>query len=88
MGVASLVLGIISLVIAIGAGATGMGWVGSLCGLLAIILGAIGKKDPAKKGAATGGLVCGIISLCWGLIATVACVACVGAAAGASASLF
>ncbi len=85
MGVASLVLGIISLLISFGAGAAGMGWIGSICGVLAIVLGAIGKKNPEQKGTATGGLVCGIIALFWGIIATVACVACLGAA---SASLF
>lgn len=83
MGVASLVLGIISLVISIGAGFAGMGWIGSICGIIAIILGAIAKKNPEQKGTATGGLVCGIISLLWGIIATIACVGCLGAAAGA-----
>lgn len=83
MGVASLVLGIISLVISIGAGFAGMGWIGSICGIIAIILGAIARKEPEQKGTATGGLVCGIISVSWGIIATIACVACLGAAAGA-----
>ena len=83
MGVASLVLGIISLVISIGAGFAGMGWIGSICGIIAIILGAIARKKPEQKGTATGGLVCGIISLLWGIIATIACVGCLGAAAGA-----
>lgn len=83
MAVASLILGIIALVLSVGAGAAGMGWVGSICGIVAIILGAIARKDPAKKGQATGGLVCGIISLAWGLIATIACVACLGAAGAA-----
>lgn len=83
MGVASLVLGIISLVISIGAGFAGLGWIGSICGIIAIILGAIARKNPEQKGTATGGLVCGIISLSWGIIATIACVACLGAAAGA-----
>ena len=41
MGVASLVLGIIALLISIGAGAAGMGWIGSICAVLAIIFGAI-----------------------------------------------
>ena len=68
MGVASLVLGIISLLISIGAGAAGMGWIGSICGIIAIILGAIARKKPEQKGTATGGLVCGIISLSWGII--------------------
>ncbi len=83
MGVAALVLGIISLLISIGAGAAGLGWVGSICGILAIIFGAIGKKNPEQKGLATGGLVCGVLSLVWGIIATIACVACLGAAASA-----
>jgi len=80
MAVASLVLGIISLVIAVFGGAASLGWIGSICGIIAIILGAIAKKDPEKKKQATAGLVCGIIALCWGIIATIACVACLGAA--------
>lgn len=87
MGVASLVLGIIALLISIGAGAAGMGWIGSICAVLAIIFGAIGKKNPEQKGIATGGLVCGIIALFWGIIATIACVACLGAT-GAALDLF
>ena len=87
MGVASLVLGIISLLISFGAGFAGMGWAGSICGILAIVLGAIAKKNPEQKGPATGGLVCGIIALCWGIIATIACVACLGAT-GAALDLF
>ena len=91
MGVALLVLGIIALLISVGAGAAGMGWVGSICGLLAIILGAIAKKDPAQKSLAKAGLVCGILSFCWGIIATVACIACIGAigvAGGVAGGLF
>ncbi len=80
MAVASLVLGIIALVLSFGAGAIGLGWIGSICGIIAIVFGAISRKDPAKKGMATGGLVCGIIALSWGLVATIACVACFGAA--------
>ena len=83
MGVAALVLGIISLFISIGAGPAGLGWIGSICGILAIIFGAIGKKNPEQKGLATSGLVCGVISLFWGIIATIACVACLGVAASA-----
>ncbi len=88
MAVASLVLGIISLLISLGFGAAGMGWIGSICGVLAIILGAIAKKNPEQKGIATGGLVCGIIALFWGIIATIACVACLGAASSALLDLF
>ena len=84
MGVASLVLGIISLVIAVFTGPAG--WIGSICGIVAIVLGAIAKKDEAQKGKATAGLICGIIALAWGIIATITCVACLGAAAAAAAS--
>lgn len=87
MGVASLVLGIISLLASIGAGAAGFGWIGSICGVIAIILGAISRKNPEQKGLGTGGLVCGIIALSWGIIATIACVACLSSAAGAFSSL-
>lgn len=83
MQTAALVLGIVSLVIAVGGGAAGMGWIGSLCGILAIIFGAIGMKagGPQRKNAKTG-MILGIISLCWGLIVTVACLACIGTGAG------
>ncbi len=84
MAVASLILGIIALVLAVGTGVAGLGWIGSICGIIAIILGAISRKDPAKKGMATGGLVCGIIALAWGVIATIACVVCLGVAAALS----
>lgn len=83
MQTAALVLGIVSLVIAVGGGAAGMGWIGSLCGILAIIFGAIGMKaGGAQRKTAKTGLILGIISLCWGLIVTVACLACIGTGAG------
>ena len=88
MQTAALVLGIVSRVIAIGGGAAGMGWIGSVCGILAIIFGAIGMKagGEQKKTAKTG-MVLGIIALCWGLIVTIACLACIGTGAGIGASL-
>ena len=88
MQTAALVLGIVSLVIAVGGGAAGMGWIGSICGILAIVFGALGMKagGDQKKTAKTG-LLLGIISLCWGLIVTVACLACIGTGAGIGASL-
>lgn len=60
MGVASLVLGIISLVLCF---IPGMSIVGIVLSLIGIIFGALGVKNPDKKGAATGGLVCSIIAL-------------------------
>lgn len=88
MHTAALVLGIVSLVIAVGGGIAEMGWIGSFCGILAIIFGAIGMKagGEQKKTAKTG-MILGIIALCWGLIVTVACIACLGTGAGILNSL-
>ena len=80
MAVASLVLGIVSIVFSVFTGGA-LGWLGAIIGLVGIILGAMAKKDPEKKGMATAGLVCSIIGLVLGLILYVACVACIGAAA-------
>lgn len=66
MGIASLVLGIVSLVC--GCFLPGLQWIGSIAGLIGIILGALGRKNSEKKGIATAGLVCSIFY--------VACVAC------------
>lgn len=60
MGVASLVLGILSLILCF---IPGTSLVGLILSLLGVILGALGRKDPDKKGIATGGLVCSIIAL-------------------------
>lgn len=79
MAIAALVLGIVAVC---GCFIPGIGWVGSVCGVLAIILGALGKKDAENAGKAKAGIVLGIISLTLGIIVTVACVACVGAGAG------
>ena len=57
MAVASLVLGIIALI----GGLTG--WAGVVCGILAIVFGAVGRKDKAHKTMATWGLVLGVIAL-------------------------
>lgn len=77
MAVASLVLGIIAILSSVVGGAFSLGWVGSACGIVAIILGAIARKS-AQKGMATAGLVLGIISLVWGILSTVVCAACIG----------
>lgn len=83
MGVASLVLGIIAIVCSIFLG--GFNFVGSIVGVVGIILGALGRKDPEKKGIATAGLVCSIIGFILGIILTIACVVCIGAAGTAAA---
>ena len=81
MGIASLVLGIFSLVSACFFGP--FAFIGSISGILAVIFGAVGKKN--SKPCSTAGLVCGIIGIVWGLVATIACAAWVGAAAAAAA---
>ena len=86
MGTAALVLGIISLALSLGVGAAGMGWIGSICGVVGIVLGAIAvKKGGADKGRGQVGLILCIIALALGIIVTVICVACMGAAMRAGA---
>lgn len=78
MGIASLVLGIVSLVC--GCFLPGLQWIGSIAGLIGIILGALGRKNSEKKGIATAGLVCSIIGFVLSTVLStifyVACVAC------------
>ena len=77
MGVASLVLGIISIVCSFfGA----FSWIGIVLGIAGVIFGAIGRKNIYKQGVATAGLVCSIIGLVLSSILFIACVACVGCA--------
>lgn len=82
MAIGSLVLGIISLVtlfLPIG------GWFGAIVGIIGIITGNIGRKDPEKKGMATAGLVCSIIGTILNLIFFIACIACAGLLGAAGA---
>lgn len=85
MGVASLVLGIISLLI--GIFFTGFQWIGAIFGLIGIILGAQGRKNPEKRGISTAGMVCSIIGFIFCIIFFVACVACVGGLGAIGAGL-
>ena len=75
MGVASLILGIVSVVI--GAFFSAFGWVAAITGIVGIILGALARKN-GQGGVATAGLVLSIIGLCLGMILYIACVACIG----------
>ena len=79
MAVASLVLGIISIVI--GLFVSAWGWAGTIIGIIGIILGVQGRKDPEKKGLATAGLVCSIIGTVLCVLFFLACAACLGALA-------
>ncbi len=83
MGVASLVLGIIAIVIGVFSSGL-LGWLGAILAIVGIILGALGRKDPAKAGMATAGMVCSIIGLVLCLLLYLACAACVGGLAAAS----
>ena len=85
MAVASLVLGIVSLVSCV----IGLGFpVGTICGVVGIILGYMGKKNaPENSGMATAGMVCSIIGTILSLISIVACTACVGGTAGLAGML-
>lgn len=60
MGVASLVLGILSLIMSF---IPGVSLVGLIVSVIGVVLGALGRKVPEKAGIATGGLVCSIIAL-------------------------
>jgi len=86
MATASLVMGIIALVISVGGCAANMSWVGSVCSILGIVFGVLGLNDSKKKGQAKAGLIMSIIALTWGIIATVVCIACIGGMAAIGGS--
>lgn len=79
MAVASLVLGIVALVISLFF--AGMNWIGTIAGIIGIVLGALGRKNSEKKGMATAGMVMSVIAVALGLIVFFACAACVGSVA-------
>ncbi len=88
MAIASLVLGIVSLVFAF----TGpLSIIGAIVGIIGIVLGALSRKKLKKAGQptgmATGGLVMSIIGTILCLIFWVACIVCAGAM-GAAGSMF
>ena len=69
MAVASLVLGIVAVVLS-----TAFCWtfvgpiIGIVCAIIGIPLGVIGKRSPYKKGLAMGGLVTSIIGLVFAIL--------------------
>jgi vacuolar-type H+-ATPase subunit I/STV1 len=83
MGVASLVLGIISIVC--GIFTSNFKWIGALLGLIGIILGAQDRKNVEKRGIATAGMVCSIIGFVLCIIGFIACIACIGGLAALGA---
>ena len=72
-GTLALILGILSIVF--GIFFAGAPWIGILLGIAAIILGVSERKhnNPASKGSATGGLVCGIVGLVFSVVFGVIC---------------
>lgn len=73
MGVASLVLGLLGLILSF---VPGYGFVFNILSVLAIIFGSVSRHSPEQRGLGTAGLVLGIISLVWGILTTAACVGC------------
>lgn len=74
MAVASMILGIIALVVAVFGGA--FNWLGILIGVIGIVLGAVAKKTN-PSGMATAGIVMSIIAASLALLFWLACAACV-----------
>ena len=72
-GIAGLVLGIIACVFMF---IPLIGWIGTICGIIGIVLSAVGRKQGAG-GVATAGLVLSIIATALTLIFFLACAACV-----------
>lgn len=82
MAVASLVLGIVSLVFLF---IPGVNFIGIITAIVGIILGAMArKKMDQQKGMATAGLVCSIIALAACTIVWIACIACASAVGAAA----
>ena len=83
MGVASLILGILSLIFAF---IPFVNFIGIFTSLIGIVLGALGRKKPEGKGTATAGLVCSIIALVLCGFIYIACAGVLGAAGAAAAA--
>lgn len=82
MGVASLVLGIVAIVIGL-CSAGALGWIGAILAIIGIVSGALGRKEAENSGMATAGLVLSIIGLVLCLLLYIACIACFGLVARA-----
>ena len=78
MAAGSLVLGIISLVMAFIIPGSAVKWIGAVVALIGIILGVQGRKNPEKRGLATGGMVCSIIGFICCIIVVLFCATLVG----------
>lgn len=72
MGVASLVMGIVALVLSVFGGFGFLYWPTVILGIAGIILGAVGKKNG---GPATAGMVISIVAVAVSVIYYIACAA-------------
>lgn len=86
MGIASMVLGIIAVVLSFFSGAVVPGIIGMICGIVGLVLAIIAKKKQAK--CATAGLVLCIIATAEAVIVFTACMACLGCAGAALSGLY
>ncbi|MBN2161248.1 MAG: hypothetical protein JW807_17805 [Spirochaetes bacterium] len=74
MAIASLVLGIISIMFAF----TGpFSFIGIILGVIGIVLGAIARKKEPDNTLSTGGLVTSIVGCAIALVFNLACIACI-----------
>ena len=72
MAVASLVLGIVSIVFAL---IVPVAWIGIIAGVIGIVLGVVAKKQE-PSGMATGGIVTSIIGTALAAVLYLSCVYC------------
>ena len=81
MGIAALVVGILSLVVFVFFGGAFSHMIFPIS-IVGIILGALARKNPETKAMGTAGLICSIIALVLTILAYVAIIACIGSIVG------
>lgn len=74
--IASMVIGIIACVLVCFDSTIGLGIVGMIAGIVAIVLSSVSKKKGCTNGMRTAGLVLGIIAVVLNAIFLVACATC------------
>ena len=77
MGIAALVVGILSLVVFVFFGGAFSQMIFPIS-IVGIILGALARKNPETKAMGTAGLVCSMITLVLSVLTYMACIACIG----------
>ena len=71
MGIGALISGLVGLVVVLFPFLPTV--LGVILGVVGVVLGALGRKDPESKGLATAGLVLGLIAVVLGVAVYVAC---------------